>query len=422
MSIAPPNLAGESWFADPALQRIFALLNADGGEVRVVGGAVRNSLMGLEVGDIDLATTWAPEQVVERAVKAGIRAVPTGMDHGTVTLVIEGHGFEVTTLRHDLETDGRRAKVAFGADWAADAQRRDLTINALYADSTGAVTDSVGGLPDIESRTVRFIGEASERIAEDYLRILRYFRFFARYGKGRPDAAALRASAQAKDKLATLSAERVWKELKALLSSEDPGRALLWMRQAGVLAAVLPETEKWGIDAIPTLIASEQGLGWQPDAMLRLMAMIPPDPLRVAALAERLKMSRAETERLNNWAGTPRPAAELAETALDRLLYQYGSQPVTDRLRLALVVARGRPGQEDELAPSPELAGITRLLARAGKWVRPEFPLSGKDLIAAGVAAGPDMGAKLAAAEDRWVRSNFVLDRAQLLAFLDLPA
>ncbi|PWV97573.1 poly(A) polymerase [Hoeflea marina] len=420
MSIAPPNLSGEGWFADPALQRIFALLNADGGEVRVVGGAVRNALMGVKVGDIDLATTWRPEEVVKRAAAAGIKAVPTGIDHGTVTLLIGGHGFEVTTLRHDVETDGRRATVAFGADWSADARRRDLTINALYVDQSGTVFDWVGGLADIDSRTIRFIGEAPERIAEDHLRILRYFRFFAHYGGGRPDADALRASARAKDKLATLSAERVWKELKALLGAADPGRALLWMRQAGVLAAVLPETEKWGIDSMPGLIASEQARGWEPDALMRLMAIVPPDPLRVAAMAGRLKLSRAEAERLNAWAGTPQPAAGLAETALDRMLYKHGPQPVTDRLRLALVVARGRPDPTEDSAPSPELAGLTRLLARAGRWVRPDFPLTGKDLIAAGIKPGPDLGTKLAAAEERWIHSNFVLDRAQLLAFLNL--
>jgi poly(A) polymerase len=299
------SVAHEDWFRQEALGRIFALLNQDGEEVRVVGGAVRNSLMGLPVTDTDLATSWAPEQVVARAEQAGIRAVPTGIDHGTVTLVIDGRGFEITTLRHDAETDGSRAKVVFGSDWQIDAERRDFTINALYAGQDGSVIDLVGGLEDIASRTVRFIGDADARIAEDYLRVLRYFRFFAHYGAGRPDAAALKACARAREKLETLSSERVWKELKTLLKAADPGRALLWMRQSGVLSKVLPESEKWGIDSIGPLIATEAALDWEPDSMLRLMAMVPPDAERMRGLSARLKMSRAETDRLVKWAAAP---------------------------------------------------------------------------------------------------------------------
>ena len=263
-SIATPSVAGEAWFNDAALQRLLLLLNADGGEARVAGGAVRNALMGLAVADIDVATTLLPQDVVERAEAAGMKAVPTGIEHGTVTLVIDGTPFEVTTLRRDIETDGRHAKVSFGTDWQADAERRDLTINALYADASGAVVDLVGGLPDIESRTIRFIGDASQRIAEDHLRILRFFRFFAYYGSGRPDADGLRAAARAKDRLSTLSGERVWGETKKLLAAPDPSRALLWMRQAGVLTEILPESEKWGIDGIHPLVAAEAALGWTP--------------------------------------------------------------------------------------------------------------------------------------------------------------
>jgi poly(A) polymerase len=187
------TVAGEGWFKDAALGRVLALLNAGGGEGRVVGGAVRNSLMGLDVADVDLATTLLPDAVVARAAAAGIKSVPTGIAHGTVTLVVDGKPFEVTTLRKDVETDGRHAEVAFSTDWQTDAERRDLTINALYAGVDGEVVDLVGGLADIETRTIRFIGDAATRIAEDHLRILRYFRFFAYYGTGRPDAAGLRA-------------------------------------------------------------------------------------------------------------------------------------------------------------------------------------------------------------------------------------
>lgn len=407
------SVAEESWFKDPALSRIFALLNEGDNEVRVVGGAVRNSLMGEAVTDTDLATSWAPEQVVARAEAAGIRAVPTGIDHGTVTLVIDGRGFEITTLRHDAETDGRRAKVVFGNDWQIDAERRDFTINALYADKAGNIIDLVGGLEDIATRTVRFIGDADARIAEDYLRVLRYFRFFAHYGSGRPDAAALKACARARDQLGKLSAERVWKELKTLLKARDPGRALLWMRQAGVLNAVLPESEKWGIDSIGPLIATEKALDWAPDPMLRLMAMVPPDAERMRGLAGRLKMSRAEADRLARWSEAPVLKPTMAITALDRLLYRTGVEPLTDRIRLSLVSARSRT--ESDPAALTDTAGHSRHLARAFAWERPVFPVSGADLIARGIKPGPEMGTQLAALEERWIESNFALDKEALL-------
>ncbi|RVC41275.1 CCA tRNA nucleotidyltransferase, partial [Mesorhizobium sp. M4B.F.Ca.ET.088.02.2.1] len=223
------------------------------------------------------------------AEAAGFKTVPTGIEHGTVTAIAGGKTYEVTTLRADIETDGRRAKVSFGRDWKLDAERRDFTINALYAEADGNVVDLVGGIADIAARRLRFIGDAEARIREDYLRILRFFRFFAWYGDGRPDAEGLKACARLKDGLGQLSAERIWSELKKLLSAPDPSRALLWMRQAGVLTSVLPESEKWGIDAIHGLIRTEKDLGWAADPLLRLEAMVPPDAARMKTLAERLK-------------------------------------------------------------------------------------------------------------------------------------
>jgi len=410
------SVSGEAWFADPALSRVLALLNSDGGEGRVAGGAVRNSLMGLPVADVDIATTLKPDVVVERAKDAGIKAVPTGIEHGTVTLVIDGKPFEVTTLRRDVSTDGRHADVAFGTDWQTDAERRDLTINALYATADGAVIDLVNGLPDIESRTVRFIGDAATRIAEDHLRILRFFRFFALYGSGRPDADGLRACARAKGSLGKLSAERVWSETKKLLAAPDPGRALLWMRQAGVLTEILPETEKWGIDAIPGLIEAEKAFGWAPDALLRLAAMVPADRERLKAMAERLRLSKAEAATMDYWASAPEIAPKLAETAFDRLLYRHGQQGLTMRVKLALASARAR-GLGDPEALS--FAGLCqRLLARAQKWQKPSFPLNGADVLAFGIPAGPKVGALLGVIEDEWVAGNFHDGRAKLLARL----
>ncbi len=410
------SLAGRDWFEKPALKRIFALLNADGGEVRIVGGAVRNSLMEQPVVDVDMATTLTPDVVVERAKAAGIKAVPTGIEHGTVTLVIDGEGFEVTTLRRDVETNGRHAQVAFGTDWQTDAERRDLTINALYADEKGEIIDLIDGLPDIETGTVRFIGDAAMRISEDYLRILRFFRFFAHYGSGRPDADGLRASARAKDKLGTLSAERVWSELKKLLSARDPSRALLWMRQSGVLAEILPETEKWGIDAIHGLVATEQALGWTVDPMLRLAAIVPPDRERLTALAGRLRLSKAEAAYLAHWASAPVIDPEMKETALDRLLYRQGVDGVKTRLKLALASARADLSGGE--AAMQKVARLSTLLTRANKFHKPGFPLSGADVMAAGVESGPKVGEVLKSLEEKWIDVNFSLDRAALTARL----
>ncbi|MEL6744920.1 MAG: CCA tRNA nucleotidyltransferase, partial [Pseudomonadota bacterium] len=247
----------QPWLAQRSVQKVLALLSSDGGEARVNGGAVRNALLNEPVGDIDIATTLEPSEVVKRAKAAKIKSVPTGIDHGTVTLVIDADAFEVTTLRSDVETDGRHAVVRFGTDWTQDAQRRDLTMNALYCAADGTVFDPLSGYDDVMNRRVRFIGDALDRIREDRLRILRFFRFFAWYGAFRPDADGLRACVREKNGLRNLSAERIWQELSKLLAAPDPSRALLWMRQTGVLSVVLEESENWGIDTIHGLVRVE---------------------------------------------------------------------------------------------------------------------------------------------------------------------
>ena len=414
------SVAGEAWFQEPALRRVLALLNTGGGEAWVAGGAVRNSLMGLPVADIDIATTLTPDIVVARAGEAGIKAVPTGIAHGTVTLVLEGKPFEVTTLRRDVATDGRHAEVTFGTDWRADAERRDLTMNALYAMPDGTVVDLVGGLADVRDRAVRFIGDADRRIAEDHLRILRFFRFFALYGGGRPDAEGLRACARAKESLGKLSAERVWSETKKLLVAPDPGRALLWMRQTGVLTQILPETEKWGIDAILGLVSAERAFGWAPDPLMRLAAIVPRDAERLRALARRLKLSKAETHFLDAWAAAPEIGGRLSDAAFGQLLYRHGPLGLSTRLRLMLVQARGQAEADPEALALVGLCG--RLLARAESWEKPVLPLTGADVIAAGVPAGPEVGRLLGEIEDIWLAGNFREDRASLLARLEALA
>jgi len=408
------TIAGRAdWLRDKNLQRLLSVLSSHGDQARIAGGAVRNALIGQKVADVDIATTTLPEETMRRAEAAGFKPVPTGIEHGTITVVAGGKPFEVTTLRADVETDGRRAKVSFGSDWKADAERRDFTINALYAEADGTVVDLVGGIADIEARRLRFIGDAEARIREDYLRILRFFRFFAWYGDGRPDAEGLKACARLKEGLDRLSAERVWMELKKLLSAPDPSRALLWMRQAGVLSRVLPESDKWGIDAIHALTETERALGWGADPLLRLEAMVPPDAARMKKLAERLRFSTAEANRLQRWALTPPVEPTETEGMLARVLYHGDPQGVIDRLRLALAAARGRAAQD--VATLAQAGGFSRLLAYAQKWERPVFPVKGADLAALGAAQGPRLGALLGQLEAEWIGSGFVLGRDALL-------
>ncbi|WP_312468721.1 MULTISPECIES: CCA tRNA nucleotidyltransferase [Brucella] len=408
---------GANWLRSKPLQALFAALNRDGGEVRVVGGAVRNTLLGTKVSDVDLATTHLPEQTVRLAKEAGFKPVPTGIEHGTITVVVQGQPFEVTTLRKDIETNGRHAKVAFGIDWKTDAERRDFTINALYATADGDVIDYVGGLVDIETKTLRFIGDAEERIREDYLRILRFFRFFAWYGSGRPETDGLRASARLKDGLNQLSAERVWSELKKLLSAPDPSRAMLWMRQSGVLNIILPESEKWGIDAIHGLVRAETDLDWQVDALLRLESIVPPDAARMTELGKRLKMSNAERARLEAWARADAIKSETSEQALKKLIYRGSSQAVADRIRLAYASARQEAAASDEAMI--RAGGYSRLLDAVEKYEPLVFPVTGGDLLSLGVEKGPGLGEALRDLETLWIDSGFSLDREALLDKLD---
>jgi tRNA nucleotidyltransferase/poly(A) polymerase len=409
------TLAGRAdWLEGPDLQRLLTALSEGGEEARIAGGAVRNTLLGQPVTDIDVATTTLPDETVRRGEAAGFKAVPTGAEHGTITLIADGRPYEVSTLRSDVETDGRRATVRFGRDWNADAQRRDFTINGLYAAADGTVIDLVGGISDIETRTVRFIGDADARIREDYLRILRFFRFFAWYGSGRPDADGLRACARLKQGLDGLSAERVWAELKKLLAAPDPSRAMLWMRQAGVLSRILPESEKWGIDAIHPLVGTERDLGWQPDPLLRLAAIVPPDAERMGQLALRLRLSKAEAARLADWSLAEPIPATASDGELERALYHGRPTGIADRLRLAVVSARGRAVTDIEALV--EAGAYVRLLRQAESWSRPSLPVGGNDLKRLGAKDGPMLGALLRDLEAAWVDSRFTLGRDALLA------
>ena len=401
-----PALRDWSLLKQPPLRAVFDALDGEGRATRIVGGAVRDALLGRDVTDADLATVLLPADVIARAEAAGLKTVPTGIEHGTVTVVSGGRPFEVTTLRRDIETDGRHAVVRYSTDWKEDASRRDFTMNALYCDMQGEVFDPLGGLADLRASRVRFIGRAEDRIREDYLRILRFFRFFAWYGEGRPDPDGLRACARLKSGLATLSAERVWAELKRLLKASDPARALLWMRTTEVLQKVLPES--WGIDPIHRVIAAERIEGWTPDPLFRLEAILPPHRARIDALAERLRLSRAEAARLHCWADAPEADLTISESDLAKRLYRGGREGIRDRLRHALA-------REVEQGHHEAVAALGKQIAFVELWSPPVFPLSGKDLVARGIAPGPEVGRRLQELEQRWIESGFSLSRDALL-------
>ncbi len=397
------------WMCQPDITALFDAFPK--GSLRFVGGCVRNALMGAAIGDIDLATTLEP-QAVEAALKAHkIKYVPTGIAHGTVTAVIERKPFEITSLRKDVETDGRRAVVAFTQDWVEDAQRRDLTINALYADIDGTIYDPTGqGLDDLKVMKFRFVGDADMRVQEDYLRILRYFRFLAWYGgKTKVDASALKACRENRRGLKKLSVERIWSELKKILLAPDPSRAVHIMLTNEILEAVLPEASN--VEGLSRMVALEQSESLTPDPLLRLMAMSAREPLQMALLCKRLKMSNKETQRLRGWADNATsldPNADEREKL--RAIYFAGKQIAMDRACIRAA------GEEDTIIRSRWM----NLVRLAREWTPPKFPLSGEDMKAAGVESGPQMGKVLEALKALWVRSGFTADREKLLMALKL--
>ena len=368
------------------------------GEARFVGGAVRNALLGAAVVDIDIAVPMPPDEAVARLTARNIKVVETGMDHGTVTAIAGHHAFEITSLRRDVETDGRHAKVEFTDDWAEDAARRDFTINALYASATGEIFDYATGVEDLIAGRVRFVGDARTRIAEDYLRVLRLFRFHAWYGRGDIDAEGLRAAAAAADKLKTLSAERVAKELLRLLAAGNPAPVLRVMAAAGILPELLP-----GVLQLPRLerlaeIDAENLFAR--DGVLRLAALLPDSVEAAHATSDRLKLSNADRLRLEQIFSGERIGA--GQTARDarKLLYRIGTARFRDKVLL-------------KWASAPRSAGglpWRMLLQMAENWQRPRFPLSGRDVMELGIPEGPDVGRVLSEVEDWWLESDFAPD------------
>ena len=394
------RIAPQPWMVEPATCAVLAALLAGGVEARFVGGSVRDALLGKQIGDIDIATPASPERVIELLEKASIKVVPTGLAHGTVTAVVPPRHFEITTLRRDVETYGRRARVAFDADWAADAARRDFTINAIFLTPDGTLHDPVGGLADLRARRIRFVGDPATRIAEDVLRLLRYYRFEARFGNGAGDGPARAACRAAAHSLPLLSAERVAQELAKLLETPDPIAVLRMMQEDGVLAVVLPEARR--LKRLQRLIEIEPAA----DPLLRLAALIEVDGEGATALAARLRFSNARRDRLRGLS-RPWPVDQRGDVREQRrALYRLG----VERYRAVawLMAAEGEVSRSQ----------LTQLLDLAGSWTPPVFPLDGRDVTTLGIPTGERVGQLLATVRDWWEAGDFTADRAACLAYL----
>jgi len=390
-----------AWLGSEPLQKVFAAFAAAGHPVRVVGGAIRNSLIDRRVTDVDLATPAHPDAVIALARKAGLGAHPTGIEHGTVTLVADGVGFEVTTLRRDVATDGRHATVAFTDSWDKDARRRDFTINALYCDSAGTLYDPIGGLGDLRRRRVRFIGDARARIREDYLRILRFFRFSADYANGHLDDAGLAASIALKDGLTQLAPERIRAEFLKLLSAAHAAEVVRAMDASGILKLIVPSvTEPARLERLQSI---EAGLGQPSDALAALAALAVPEPGMARDITQRLRLSNAEDAALEA-AAIPYPDIdpERPDAAARAVLYKLG--PMGFRRATGVAWARSEA--------SPADPAWRRRALLADRWNAPAMPFTGRDVMALGLPAGPAIGRILKAFEAWWIASDFPRDPA----------
>jgi poly(A) polymerase len=388
------RLEPQAWMRESSCRAVMKALTSKGGAARFVGGVVRDALLQRAIKDIDIATPLLPAEVMKRLKAAKLKAVPTGLEHGTVTAVAGRRHYEITTLRRDVKTYGRHAEVEFAADWAEDAVRRDFTMNALFLDADGKVFDYVGGRPDLAAGRVRFVGDPATRIREDVLRLLRFYRFFAHYGKTAPDGPARLACRTLAYLLPNLSGERIRNETLRLLAAPDPLPALQFMQEDGVLSAFLPEAS--GLERLRNLVALEP----KPDPLRRLAALIERDADLVAA---RLKLSSAQRARLIDLTAEPPLDLAAATQVQRRALHRLDREPYIDRALLAAA----RTGDGARLKP---------LLALAKKWKPVEFPLKGRDLTKLGIKPGPELGKLLGALAAWWEAGDFAAKRKDCLA------
>lgn len=383
-------MSTEIWLNEPHLQKVMKVIDRAGGDIRVAGGAVRNALLGVPISDVDLATTMLPQDVMRVCKAAGFGVHPTGLEHGTITVVNGRQAFEITTLRRDVETDGRRAVVVFTTDWAEDARRRDFTINALFCDATGKIYDYTTGLQDIARRRVRFVGDSAARIKEDYLRILRFFRFSAYYAKGPLCPVGLAECTRLKKGLKKISAERIRQEMMKIMVAPKAVAILQIMATKKILSEIIPHTEDWST------------LGRLPaDAILRLFVLVKKPQL----LKENLRLSNEEALRIAALIAAPEISTNLRATETRSMLYRMGEQVWRDGVYMAWAKSSARMNNLKWQA----------LLDLPRHWDIPKFPLTGKDLITVGISPGPQMGEQLQALEDWWVASDFAPTREELL-------
>jgi poly(A) polymerase len=394
------DLAKHPWLRTDSVKRILDAIVKANGEARFVGGCVRDALIGKVVGDIDLACNLPPEKVSAALTAAGIKVAPTGIEHGTVTAVADHKGYEITTLRRDVETYGRKAKVEFTDDWQADAARRDFTMNALYADASGKIYDYFNGREDLVQSHVRFIGNAEDRIKEDVLRILRFFRFHAWYGKGEADTNGLKACADLASLLPQLSAERVWREVSKFLAAENPAPSWKLLIDHKILPHFLPEASN--LQRLEQLIQIEKKYETRASSLARLAALLPKDEKVARQIARKLKMSNRESELLTALSTVPTQLrGKLDPLPFRRALYQHGADIGREAALLLAVEDHG---------------DIEAALAEAAVWEKPVFPIQGEDILELGAKPGPKIGEILRHVEEWWILRDFRPTRNECLA------
>ncbi|KGB27646.1 poly(A) polymerase [Candidatus Liberibacter solanacearum] len=406
------SIAHHKWFCDPDLIHILSLLNQGKDKSCIVGGAVRNSLMNLSVQDIDIATTILPKVIMEIFSQTSYKVIPTGIPYGTVTIIKNKKYFDITTLRSDLITDGRHAKVVFTHDWKADSLRRDFTINALYADQAGRVIDYVGGLNDLKNRTIKFIGNAHHRILEDYLRILRFFRFFAHYGQHDIDPDGLAASIQAKAGLKILSSERIWLEIKKILEAKNPLHAIMYMHNGGIFKEIFLNVQDSSIDQLSQVIEGEKVFGWEIDPLLRFIVLIPlREKQSIISIAKKLSLPREIKYFLLACIGFNIEREKISIQEMKRLFYLYGREIVVIKLKIFLSLNYKNLDRE-------EICHIRQIILDIEHWIKPLFPLRGDDVLKYGIPPGKNIGNVLSYCEKEWIKSSFKLSYEDLLHLL----